>query len=513
MKKIYCILLFSLAAASCGKHGPEVKKESHGYILFHPKAEETKALLSDQDLHTNGSELKVYDFLSGFEGEIDGVSYTPDRSIKYIDDAVRYDSAKDAVIWDYVNNGTMYPWTSTGEHDFFAYLLRDAKAGLNLDNLLPGTSFNQDNTTLTIPQSTITIDSPQFDFLYSDKLTRNAADIAERSVVNLGLKHFFTALSVQFVNKSSLPVTLLSIRFEIPNKCRADIPFSVQTTPVFSEKSVDTNNYFVNKTDLNYTLPAKVPNGSLVYYDLFTGATNPAKKTFRLCWMMEGHEIAPTNPFPEELKVGPEAQREFYATDSLIVLSYKIGNGKVHHTRAKFPATNWEGGKRYHMNLQFLDKQMIVDYEVLPWDYYEVPMAFEDKSITATGLAFKEETYSATGNDLDENGAPTKTITTKNGMSVVGEFNIYNPIGGMLHLGISGMTRFFDVSMNGSGSGVRIDPMTNNGKVVLTITPKTELTRTEDCKIRLHFSVEQNNRSVNADSEINRENFTIILPK
>ena len=137
------------------------------------------------------------------------------------------------MVWKYASEG-VYPWTATGTHKFFGYLTYDKKSDLT-NPVTPTLS----GTTMTVPSITFTPASAQFDFLYSDMVTRDAAT-KDYSVVPLTFKHLFTALSVEVESKTDTKVRLKSITFEgLKNKDSATIAFASPSEVTLGTSSVD----------------------------------------------------------------------------------------------------------------------------------------------------------------------------------------------------------------------------------------------------------------------------------
>ena len=160
--------------------------------------------------------------------------------------------------------------------------------------------------------------------------------------------------------------------------------------------------------------------------------------------------------------------------------------------------------------LQFLDKQIKLQFQVLPWDYEEVPMSFEIDAVNATQLKFVDGTYSDAGKVFEADGVTTtQQIAVLNGKTIEGSFNIYTPVGAHIQIGVSGDIDYFTVTP----SATTVNPEHAGGKIVLKIIPNTSKPRTRNVKIKMHFSVIRNGREMDADTEINRDNYTIIMYK
>lgn len=443
----------------------------------------TKAMLNDADLKEVGSKIQVYDLLTGYTGTtIEGWNPATDP---YINEEIIYNGVE---VWKYASDG-IYPWTANGTHTFFGYLTYDKKSDLPIP-VTPTLSGN----TLSVPAITFTPASTQFDFLYSDAVVRNAAE-KNYSVVPLVLKHLFTALSVEVESKTDTKVRLHSIDFEgLKNKNSATITFAAPSVVALGTPSVS-GSFFP-------TMSTYVELEEDDSYDALTQQKNPSSRTFFLLWPQSIDDVAPTN-----LETDPARIADGYthlSTDSLIVINYEMevaGTWESHSTRIKLPKMAWEAGKKTHFIIQFSDKLIQLTTKVLPWDYNEYDVDYSEGTVVVpTGLKFDASTCSVSGN----------VATVVSGKNPVGTFTIMAPVGGTWMVGMTGDTEYFTISPT-SGT---IDPHgSESGRVTLTVTPNLGLARPTDKQIRLKFTVTANGREIDAQSEINRDDWIILLPK
>ena len=442
----------------------------------------TKAMLNDADLKEIGSKIHVYDLLTGYSG----VTFEGwDPNTPYIDEEIIYNGVE---VWKYSSNG-VYPWTATGTHKFFGYLTFDKKS--NLTNPVTPTLSG---STMSVPAITFTPASTQFDFLFSDAVERNAAN-KDYSVVPLNMRHLFTALSVEVESKTDTKVRLNSIDFAgLKNKNTASIAFATPSEVTYGTSSVD-GSFFP-------TMASYIELDEDEVYDPLTKTEAPSERTYFLLWPQTIDDVAPTN-----LETDPTRQAQGYthlSTDSLIVVDYDLyvaGNWEHHATRMKLPKMAWEAGKKYHFTIQFSDKLIQLTTKVLPWDYNEYDVDYSEGTVVVpTGLKFDASTCSVSGN----------VATVVSGKNPIGTFTIMAPVGGTWMVGMTGDTEYFSISPT-SGT---IDPNgAESGRVSITVTPNLSLARPADKQIRLKFTVTANGREIDAQSEINRDDWIILLPK
>jgi len=479
------------------------------------EVEETKGFLDQGDLDVDGMKVKVFDYLSGYNGTIS--EHTNGEEFLYIDDTVLYDT-NNTSDWKWQFVGGSYRWTRTGTHKFLGWLSMDPHDnGFDAasffttynPNFSDGNHYLELNKTLTIS------DDHQFDFLYSDIVSVDATTRSSNTVP-LPMKHLFAGFAFTLINNSTSAITIKSITIpDFPNNGTVRIDYGDLTGNVTltAADPVDSEtDYFSNAFgDSGITLPAKVQGSPGQEYDVFTGAPVTSTYNYRMAWPVSQAKLSPENEFPEAQRVGDDVNRMYQATDSLIVLKYFItGMQQDRTTRLKIPKLSSDendlmalsAGKKTRLTLQFLDKQILLKFTVNPWDYEEVPMAFEDKAISATQLKF-DDTTCIIGEEDAEGSVP---VTVSNGMTIKGSFSIYTPIGGQLVVGASGDTSYFSITP----SAITINPSRDGGKINLRIQPIKDSGGTER-RIKLHFAVLQNGRETSADSEINRDNYTIIL--
>ena len=517
-------LVLLTVLVGCRRHDPEENTVlDNDVIRMEAIGNDTasKAFLNKGDLEVNGMKVKVYDFLSGYNGTILG--HQNSEEFCYIDDSVRYNDDQNAETWNWPFVAASHNWTRTGVHKFFGWLEEDPATTTSqsfFDTYT--TNFTGGNCYLDLAK-VLTANSPQYDFLYSE-VNKVEAVNRSSSIVPLNMKHLFGAFAFTVRNESSSDITIHSITvpdFPVSGDVRLDYSGDAVSLPprtkLYDPVAVSGTPFFANAFS-NTVLPRKVENVTSTEYNIFTAEpVNGNNYDYRLVWPVTLESIAPQTPFDGDKSPGSgNENREYYATDSLIILNYSIG-GHQATTRVKFPKmTSVEGdpmafsaGKKTKLMLQFLDKQIKLQFQVLPWEYEEVPMSFEIDAVNATQLKFVDGTYSDAGKvyEQGDSGPKTQQIAVLNGKTIEGAFNIYTPVGAHIQIGVSGDIDYFTVTP----SATTVNPEHDGGRIVLKIIPNTSKPRTRDVKIKLHFSVIRNGREMDADTEINRDNYTIIM--
>ena len=209
---LFCGCILALSACSERQLGPDSGTADGPEIRFgvSEQGSGTKALIEANGLTATGSkaQLHVFDILTGFNGTVNGQAPV-NGELTYIDKTIGYVGSA----WPFVNaNGAAetpayYRWTKTGTHTFFGYLTKDP-AG----NTFTGATMN--GKVLSISERALTpATTPQFDFLYSDIVKRNAAT-GPYTAIPLSMSHLFTALAVDVVNETGAEtITNVSVKF------------------------------------------------------------------------------------------------------------------------------------------------------------------------------------------------------------------------------------------------------------------------------------------------------------
>ena len=233
-----CILALTAACSEkidpvIDPDGPEIRfsveqAEAGTKGLINPTTPASGTTPAVPGLAVQGTQLHVVDILSGFTGTVTGHSPAADGAVRYIDGTLQYTSStagqKDETLWQFVDAGApaYYRWTKKGTHKFFGWLVKDnttsasplTAAGFfgSEPTLTETTSGTTVTRTLSVPAVTFTKDSPQFDFMYSDIVSRNA-ETGPYTYIPLNMNHLFTALAVEVSNQTGEAISDLSVKF------------------------------------------------------------------------------------------------------------------------------------------------------------------------------------------------------------------------------------------------------------------------------------------------------------
>jgi hypothetical protein len=442
----------------------------------------TRALLTDATLKTNGNKVHVIDLITGFTGSASWMSGN-----KYIDDDVVYSGA---AVWGY-DSGRIYPWTTDGTHQFFSWYSYDTAMNLTADSFFGSSvaaGFNTETRQLAIPAKELNTESPQFDFLYANTANYLTPHLGT-DPVPLRMQHLFSALGILLRNESQDEILVHSVSITgLKNKKSANITFvgEPETTALTASAS------FIDNA-LYGALPA--PTRTLSEgntYDLLARVQNVETPQYRIIWPQTAADLAPSDA--ENFLTYP------------ITVQYEYLNDEEHiqHTaHLRFPeGTTFRPGYRYAYTLLFTQKHIQLNFEVSPWNYDLNEWSFTEQTISeVTELDFA-------GNEGYDK--PSKTCRIVGGNPVKGTFSIVNPSGAIWSIEPVGDVEYFTISPN---QGI-VDSEDSDYKFFVIPNLDPSLDRSTDKKLRFHFYVRFTDGSTHdANTEINRDNWTVILPK
>lgn len=473
-----------LAAAGCSK-APVKDGHETDEITFCVSVPETKAMFTPVTFAQKGNRLKIYDF---------------NDEEKYFDDLIGPDVDGNTYgysgVWPFEN--APHAWT-VDTHKFFGWLANDASGTPDdtSDDLTPnkiwGDDFSFDETTrvLTIPETVMNQETPQFDFLYSNIITRDMVNNPDYSAVNLEFKHLFTAVSFGAENTYNTDVTIHEFRVErILNSRSATIDYSVDATqPVVTFVDGDSNlNLALEK---EYTLKSKD-----AVSNIFTGED---KQKFVLLWPLSSSYIHSDIEQTEDVQM---------IDDYRIYIRYSSGTVQDAERRINFPKMNWEAGRMYHFDIVFADKMVTLNFNVNPWEYVQQKIDFSEGTVSANQqLSWNPETYLSTENDR-------MIFFRTDHKPIEGSFILGTPVGGTWMASLTGDIGAFEIVPDNGIIDGRLVKFVVKSKVD---DPKQEF------RAKLKFAVRRSDATVvsadvvlmdrDGDGEIEDDQYTIILSR
>lgn len=487
----------------------------------------TKGFLNSGGLTVDGTSFQTYDYLSGYNGTISG--HTNGEEFQYFANTLTYD-ADAASSWKWVFGNTASPdtyrWTRTGIHHFFGWLLADGNDASHLSTSSFFDTYTVGTKTVTVAKN-LNIDSDQYDFLYSDVVPVDVIEDGIPAKVDMPMKHLFGALGITITNTSNEDVIVNSVRLKnFPGNGTATLDYDMENGVSLTHPdptSAGTYTYWPNKITNPFTLYGiNDPTNSGKVYDCYTGneLVDDALPVFRLAWPLSFAALEPTQTGQDE-----DGNPIYSTTSPMIEVNYKVGALPAQTATFRYPriagATSAIfAGKRTQLSLAIADKQVNLSYEFLPWQYKEFPMAFEDDAISSTQLKFTENTYTSLPKVTDASGTHDVIQLIQNSIEgayvAKGTFKIYTPINSQLIVSLGGNGEDFVVSLNsgttatGGNTSITIDPSRDGGLITLRISPKG--TPKSGSKCYLHFTVLNRGREADADTEINRDHYMIVIP-
>ena len=475
--------------AGCKRVGPDIHRNA---ILFAPSLSSTKALMNSDGLDHNGVMLRVYDYLYGYDGIVDGNTYSTTDTLQFFSDEIIYDSGYTSP-WRY-NSGNEYLWTRKGTHNFFGWLIYDAGSVQQEGGTIGATELFGGwspvlgaNRILSLPTVEFSTATPQFDFSYSNVVSRDVQSSTFNSseMVNIHLSHMFSALSLTFQNAADVPVTINSITIpNFPNSGSATINYR-DGSVTYADPVPGTNPFF------DSSLLSGVTLGTGEMYNIFNGRRNDT--TYYLTWPAPERIISPSNQIDEidEIPI-------FAGTDSLIHVSYTIV-GQQQSAKAKFPAFGLSAGKKHHVNVLFTNKVINVTSTVQDWDFNELTLNFLSDAITTQANVGR---LNIDPTSCDFNGS-TKTARMTTGSGIKCRLHVLTPVGATLVISMLGDTDYFRINPSVTTIDAR--------EFEFYVGPSDAPTGGVDRTVHLTFTVIlPDGREINADSELIDDNYAFI---
>lgn len=350
---IYIILL--VLCAACTKNEPATS--GHLITMAAYEAGSTKALLEENTFMASGNELCIYDYYT----PVSGTPYF------YIDGATAQSNGS---TWPFTGTNK-YEWTQDGTHKFYGWMVTDNSNStlLNVkklfgtaENVLP---FDKVTQTLTIPQTTLAQDSPQFDFMYSGITPREPA-IEGFAPVSIPFWHLFTAFKITVTNRSHNKVTLKSVTIQgLKNNGSAVIDYQGKAPSV---------TYTAYDGDGTFTFePA---GGSQALQDNDGNAIVCELSDFLLMW--------------------PQSNRDLSNVKIILVYDYVSVNGDVFTdadtTIENLTLDSFEPGIKNVVGISFMDKRIDLTCTVEPWNKVQEMIDFSEQISVSTPLTWDETT-------------------------------------------------------------------------------------------------------------------------
>lgn len=482
-------------------------------IMISAGVEQTRALLNSGDL-VAGSQISVYDVLS------DGL-YT-----KHINGVVAsFQAAGDP--WAFAGMPpAVYSWRPDQKicnHNFFTWLTRDP-SGLTPSSIfgsnLSLASNSPDNGIyrVNVPSTTMTLGSRQFDFCYSDIVTRDVAT-SNYSTVNLELRHFFTAFAIKAHNYDSDPITVTSVKlYGIRNTKRAVITYdtndpgsqaSVEYTGASSSWAGEAKGLELLRSSI--TLDPDQDLNNIITCTAGGSKTTGATDAKYLMWPQTEAEM--TSSYDGEGNLIVDYSKAILAVTYRSGISPEVTKCVSLCPQGKTQA--WDPGTFHQLELSFTSKFVTLDVSVLPWDYLEKDVNYAKTIACNTNgeLSFVDGT-------CVRDDANHRIYFRNSATPIRGYFSFASPVNGSWMISKNGDFDAFEIdneSLGEWGDGIDFAYGTIDGSSVsyFTIYPIDQDPQ-KDYSIQLAFAVRTTSGEVySADIVVQGEDpsqyYTIIL--
>lgn len=227
---------------------------------------QTKALFDAASFAAVGNVLQIWDVY--FNSVVAPQAYIEGTNVV---------STGTGAVWPFKEGDAVkhYYWTKTGTHRFYGVLVKDNSGSAPLTPAT-GWGFDAAHKVYSVPTTTLTLTSPQFDFVYSNVIERNLDNGAPTTAVPLKFNHLFSAFGFTFENDSPSSFNIKSATLKVDDKAAATIDYSNVWDKGFAPADADNWNPEVTYTGLTMSSTAGISGkiGDIqagTCYDMFQG--------------------------------------------------------------------------------------------------------------------------------------------------------------------------------------------------------------------------------------------------
>lgn len=230
---------------------------------------QTKALFDASSFSAKGNVLQIWDIY--FNSVVAPQAYIEGTNV--------VSTGPTGAVWPFKEGDAVkhYYWTKTGTHRFYGVLVKDnsGSAPLTPTN---GWGFDAEHKhkVYSVPTTTLTLTSPQFDFVYSNVIERNLDNGAPTTAVPLKFNHLFSAFGFTFENDSPSSFNIKSATLKVDDKAAAKIDYSNVWDKGFAPADADNWNPAVTYTGLTMSSQTGISGKTVeippaTCYDMFQG--------------------------------------------------------------------------------------------------------------------------------------------------------------------------------------------------------------------------------------------------
>ena len=227
---------------------------------------QTKALFGAASFSAAGNVLQIWDVY--FNSVVAPQAYIEGTNVV---------STGTGAVWPFKEGDAVkhYYWTKTGTHRFYGVLVKDNSGSAPLTPTT-GWGFDAAHKVYSVPTTTLTLTSPQFDFVYSNVIERNLDNGDPTTAVPLKFNHLFSAFGFTFENDSPSSFNIKSATLKVDDKAAATIDYSNVWDKGFAPADADNWNPEVTYTGLTMSSTAGISGktGAIqpaTCYDMFQG--------------------------------------------------------------------------------------------------------------------------------------------------------------------------------------------------------------------------------------------------
>lgn len=227
---------------------------------------QTKALFDAASFSAEGNVLQIWDVY--FNSVVAPQAYIEGTNVV---------STGTGGVWPFKEGDAVkhYYWTKTGTHRFYGVLVKDNSGSAPLTPTT-GWGFDAAHKVYSVPTTTLTLTSPQFDFVYSNVIERNLDNGAPTTAVPLKFNHLFSAFGFTFENDSPSSFNIKSATLKVNDQAAAKIDYSNVWDKGFAPADADNWNPAVTYTGLTMSSTTGISGkpGAIqpaTCYDMFQG--------------------------------------------------------------------------------------------------------------------------------------------------------------------------------------------------------------------------------------------------
>lgn len=264
-------VFLAAALSSCAKMRVETEDVrpagTHIRMAVSSEGAQTKALFDAASFSAEGNVLQIWDVY--FNSVVAPQAYIEGTNV--------VSTGTTGAVWPFKEGDAVkhYYWTKTGTHRFYGVLVKDNSGSAPLTPTT-GWGFDAAHKVYSVPTTTLTLTSPQFDFVYSNVIERNLDNGAPTTAVPLKFNHLFSAFGFTFENDSPSSFNIKSATLKVANQAAATIDYSNVWDKSFAPADADNWNPAVTCTGLTMSSTTGISGKTVAVqpatcYDMFQG--------------------------------------------------------------------------------------------------------------------------------------------------------------------------------------------------------------------------------------------------